>query len=230
MTRTFSALALAGATLLTPSSAQDWVIPAGTTVHYDTTGTARPLYFGRVVIEAGARLVVRGDEPLSLVCAELSIDGVLDVSGDDSPGVLTLNTTNQPELGAPGGPGGGAGGTGNVNTTAQTPMGLPGLAYRGLGSGGGGGESAYSLGVADGRRAAGGGGGRLAADVLLHPDPLSPVNRGYVAMAGCDGNPAGLGAISQAHPAAGGPAGLALFLDNDPSNDFWGVRVTPAGV
>ena len=219
-----------GALLLVQAPAQDWIIPSGTTVHYDTTGTARPLYFGRVVIETGARLVVRGDEPLSIVCAELSVEGELDVSGERSLGVLTLNTTNIPEVGAPGGPGGGAGGTGSVNTPAPSPMGLPGLAYRGLGRGGGGGESAYALGASESRRAAGGGGGRLAADRFFDPNPLHPSNRGYVATDGLGGNPVGLGAVSQSLPAAGGAAGAAVFADSDPSNDFWGVRVTAAGL
>ncbi|MEZ6015471.1 MAG: hypothetical protein R3F49_10180 [Planctomycetota bacterium] len=218
------------ATLLVPAAAQDWVIPAGTTVSYDTSATVRPLRFASVIIEADARLVVRGDNPLSIICAELVVDGVLDVSGDASSGVLTLNTTNQPEPGAAGGPGGGAGGTGSANTSAQTPMGLPGLTFEGLGSGGDGGESAFALGAANARRAAGGGGGRLAADVLLHPNPLDPSNLGLVATGGFSGNMQGLGALSQSQAAQGGAAGAAFFSDGDATNDFWGRRATLFGV
>lgn len=212
------------------ASAQDWIIPAGTTVVHDTTATNRPLFFSSVVIESNARLVVIGANPFSLVCAELRIEGELDLSGRSSDGVVTLNTTNQPEEGAPGGPGGGAGGTGSAEQHASTPMGLPGLAFMAMGLGGLGGETGYALGPIDRRRGAGGGGGRLAADQPQHPSPLDPANHGFVATPGFSGNPLGLGAVSQSLPAAGGAAGAPFFVDGDATNDFWGRRATPSGV
>jgi hypothetical protein len=207
----------------------DWVIPAGTSLPYDTSTGPATLRYGRVVIEAGASLVVRGTRPFALECSELVVEGELDLRGEDSIGVATLNTTNQPEVGAVGGAAGGQGGTGSAVTNASTPKGRPGAGSLGVGIGGEGGESSYSAQGSHARRAAGGGGGRLAADRPAHPVPSDPSNLGLVATAGKDGSPTGLGAVSQLAPAVGGAAGPAVFSDPDPSNDFWGRMRTPAG-
>ena len=222
---------LAAFVLTCPAIAQDWIIPAGTVVQYQTDPFSSPLFFNRVVIEPGATLRVQGSWPLSLVCAELEVHGTLEASGDDSLGVLTLNTTNQPEVGALAGAGGGDGGTGSAATNASTALGGPGSPslFTGSGIGGFGGESSFGLGGTDVRRGAGGGGGRLAADDPQVNVPLDPQNLGYVATDGFDGGPLGTSAFTLQGPARGGTAGDSYFVDSDPTNDFWGLQVLPSG-
>ena len=55
-------------------------------------------------VEQGARVTFIGSNTVTILATgNVDIDGVLSVDGGDNPGVGTLNTTNQPELGASGG-------------------------------------------------------------------------------------------------------------------------------
>jgi len=218
-----------------PASAQgqDLIVPAGTVITYQTSNG--PLRLRNLHIEAGGTLRAWGPEPLRISASRAIIDGTLDASGGNSQGVVTLNTTNIPEPGAPGVAGGGRGGTGSELTTASTPAGTPGLGSYDVPffipsvQGGSGGESCYALGDPDARRAAGGGGGALSVNQPVTADPLAEANRGLVATAGFGGSPMGTGAISggtsQPAPPVGGAAGLPIFRDLDPDNDFWGERI-----
>jgi hypothetical protein len=81
----------------------------------------------------------------------------------------------------------------------------------------------------DGRRAGGGGGGWLAADQPVDPDPLSVLNLGLVATSGRNGVPSALGVLTLTPPPRGGVVGDRAFLDSDPTNDFYGMRLLPGG-
>lgn len=225
MTRLLPPLALV--LLASASSAQDWVVPAGTVQVFDTL--AGRVTVDRLVVEPGAVLRVQGPFPFGVVARrEIRLEGRIDLSGVDSPGVLTLGTANQPELGAAGQAAGGRGGTGSPLTTQSTPRGGPGFGpYQVPAGGGQGGETGYGLAGVDGRRGAGGGGGRLGPDRPVHPDPDHPSNEGRIAEPGRDGTPTGLGAESQSAPPRGGAPGTGVFLDGSPDNDFWGVRLDP---
>ncbi len=198
--------------------ANDFIVPAGQTVFYDTS--QGPLLVDNLIIEDGGVLRVQGPRRfLTLARQSIRIDGLMDLSGFNARDVATLNTGHVPEPGGPGGPGGGRGGDSSTRTTGSTPAGGFGLdgphAQR---FGGRGGESGYSgLPLVDARRPGGGGGGALAASV-----PGGPA-----AEDGLDGNPAAFGALSGLSIPAGGQAGDPLFRDGDPTNDFWGVRLDP---
>jgi len=227
---------LATAVALAPVSlAQDYVVPAGTTVVYDTD-IAPSVKYRLFEVQEGATLRVRGSRPFAITASRVVVDGLVDASGVDSIGVATLNTTTLPEIGADGTAGGGRGGTGSAMFTQSTALGGDGFGAFTLLSGvpaggGGGGESSFAPAAAgaESRRAAGGGGGALALDQPFAPMPLDPANRGLVATGGFRGSLDATGAINMLVEAQGGRAGDALFVDMDPLNDFWGEKVTPAG-
>ncbi|MEM6672033.1 MAG: hypothetical protein AAF726_04275 [Planctomycetota bacterium] len=209
--------------------AQDLVVPSGETLVIDTTLTNQ-LQISRLVIERNGVLRIQGRREFSVTAAEIVIEGTLDASGSDSVGVLTLNTTSQPEIGAPGRGGGGSGGVGSAVKTQSTPFGTNGFgsfntANTAMLGGGIGGETSFHPSSKDSRRGAGGGGGALAANQPVVADPLAPENRGLVATGGFDGGAGGTGAVSGTGPAAGGGAGTPMFFDADPNNDFWGERI-----
>ena len=205
------------------------VVPAGTTMVYDTA--AGPLLLQDMSIESGATLRVLGVSAFRVhALGTVRVDGILDLSAFSSNGVNTLNTTNIPEPGSVGGPGGGRGGTGNPQTTQASLSGDPGFGPPVFPRvGGRGGESGVSMtnpGV-DQRRPGGGGGGALAADQPVHPDPLHVSNRGRIAEPGRTGWPTALGGLSLTPPPLGGAIGDRVFRDSDPTNDFFGVRLRP---
>ncbi len=208
-----------------PAVSGDWIIPAGTTVVYDTL--SGPALVDRLIIETGATLRVQGPRPFVVVATQLiQVDGTLDASGFDATPVFTLFTPQIPEPGGLGAAGGGAGGTGSPLTTASDPAGGDGFAVvppLGLVLGGGhGGETGFD-GSPDKqmRRGAGGGGGAFGPDV---PGGAP----GLVATAGAGGHPQGKGALSGGSaPAQGGAPGGAAFHDADPTNDFWGRKLDP---
>ncbi len=222
---------------LASAQGQDLIIPTGSTVVYNTS-VSGPITVNRFVIEPSANFVVSGSAPLKISAASVEIDGNFFASGFNNPGVLGLNLTNIPELGALGSAGGGQGGTGSVNTDASTPAGLPGSESYGISlpgiapGGGGGGETSFAptgINSKDNRRGAGGGGGALAANQPVSGDPFAPENLGLIALPGMGGGPDGTGAISGNARAAGGLPGLPLFQDSNPNNDFWGTKLTPTG-
>ena len=208
---------------LSSAPPQDWVITNGMVAEYDTSRGR--LVLDNLHIQAGGVLRVYGDEPFLIVAHQaVRIEGLLDLSGEDSPGVGTLNTTNQPEPGADGGPGGGRGGTGSPETSQSSAKGGDGH-----GSGGRGGESSYSTLGTHARRASGGGGGALAGNQAINSDPHHPDNTGLIAMRGWPGGAQGNGAISQSGRAQGGDPGQSVFVDGSSANDFWGRRVLTGG-
>ena len=213
------------------ASPQDWTIPAGLTVQYDTENG--PVAVDRLTIEPGATLEIVGPRAFRLLARDsLHIAGTLDFSGQDNRGVSTLGTANIPEPGAAGGPGGLAGGVGSHQTSQSTARGGPGLGWDPqlpIDEGGRGGETSYSNAGREFRRAAGGGGGVFGPD---RPSEASGGLRGLVAMPGFEGGPPpGLGAESQSTTAQGGDVGVSTrFLDGDPDNDFWGRKRTERGI
>jgi hypothetical protein len=234
-----------------PGGDFDWCIPAGQTVVLDTrfsliTGgphcaqTTQQQVVGGVVrvrnllIGAGAVLKVQGPNPLVVLASgTVRIEGKLDLSGVSNPGVVTLNTTSQPEPGAPGMAGGGQGGVGSPLTTASSPQGGDGLgAFQSLNGGGRGGETGWSNIAAsqvDGRRGAGGGGGAFGHDQAQQLGPVGTYgewDQGFIGLDAEQGfsnlDPNANGALTGPAGPFGGRVGPQPFLDGDPSNDFWG--------
>ncbi|MCP4845519.1 MAG: hypothetical protein GY901_10530, partial [Actinomycetia bacterium] len=170
-----------------PGGDFDWVVPANQTVIISTDAdtiqggpngfpTNQQAIIGGIInvrdlrVEPGARVTFIGSNTVTILATgNVDIDGILSVDGGDNPGVGTLNTTNQPELGASGGPGGGDGGVASFRTSQSTPRGGPGFgAFNVPGLGGEGGETGYAPGgqcAKDNRRGAGGGGGALGDDI-----------------------------------------------------------------
>ena len=170
-----------------------------------------------LIIEEGGELRVQGPNPMRInASGDVVIDGVLNVSGFSAKDVGTIDTGNLVETGAAGVAGGGRGGHANEITNASTPRGGTGHGpFTRLPLGGQGGESAYSpeRNGKDTRRPGGGGGGAFA-------DASGPLAAGP----GFDGHPQSNGAESGLQPAAGGFPGSGAFVDDDPENDFFGVR------
>jgi len=227
----------------------DWKIGTGQTVIFDTTNTVitggpnflptiNQTVIGGVadvrnfLIEAGGVLRVQGPNPMMLLASgSVTINGTIDLSGSNTTGVVTLNTTFLPEPGAPGQAGGGKGGVGSPLTTASSPRGGNGFgAFNVPDLGGQGGEAGWSntAGVND-RRGAGGGGGRLGKN---QPQSFGPVSQfgefdqtaiGLDAEPGFDNqNAIAKGSITGAAGPFGGAVGPVPFADNSPANDFYG--------
>ena len=97
-------------------------------------------------IEAGGLVQCDGPNPIRILASgDVRIEGLLDISGNKSPGVVSLDTTNIPEPGAAGRCGGGRGGTGSPLTTASSPRGGNGAgAFDQLDAGGEGGETGWA--------------------------------------------------------------------------------------
>ena len=237
-----------------PGGDFDWVIPANQTVIISTDAdtiqggpngfpTNQQAIIGGIInvrdlrVEQGARVTFIGSNTVTILATgNVDIDGVLSVDGGDNPGVGTLNTTNQPELGASGGPGGGDGGVASFRTSQSTPRGGPGFgAFNVPGLGGEGGETGYAPGgscAKDNRRGAGGGGGALGDDIrydwqgtFLRCQTLigMDIERGII------GSLDGTGAVSQNQPAQGGAAGPQPFIDSSEENNFFGTLLTSDG-
>ena len=229
--------AASGVCLLLPAlqpastSLGDRVIHAGETVVYDTSNG--PLGLDNLEIQAGGVLRAVGSNALRIYAREsITIDGLLDLSGFDHPGVFTLNTPNQPELGAAGGPGGGQGGTASRQTQVVTPLGSSGENIQGALTGGGGGESGWSDNSSSSgvhRRAAGGGGGVFGPAELVVPRVFDEANAGRVALPGREGAPMAIGAISLTQQPQGGAIGSPVFSDVSGANDFFGRKAQGGG-
>ncbi|MFT7540866.1 MAG: hypothetical protein ACI9K5_001831 [Gammaproteobacteria bacterium] len=229
---TATSLSLLAAALCspTPQGLNSLVVHTGETFTYNTDdGTLR---LSDLTIEAGGVFRAQGGAPLILLASgSIRVNGTLDVSGFHASNVATLNTGNVPELGATGGPSGGVGGTGSSVTTDSTPAGTDGMASDFSSVGGGGGETGYadpSLG-SDSRRPGGGGGGVLAADQPESDDAGDPSNQGLIVGPGLDGASSANGALTGAPPPLGGAVGQSVFIDGDPTNDFWGRGLTDDG-
>lgn len=218
------ALSSAPAALAPPTALADFVVPAGTTQVYDTL--QGPIVVDTFRIEPGAVLKVVGPKPLRIEAKLLvEIDGLLDLSGGHAANVATLGTGNQPELGAAGSAGGGQGGAGSWLTTTSTPAGGAGFGgFQVLLGGGTGGESGFGAGSIPSWRPAGGGGGALGPDLPLQAQPGLV---GILAQDGEDGSTQATGAMLGLQPPQGGQRGAGAFVDGDPTNDFWGLRLDP---
>jgi hypothetical protein len=183
-----------------------------------------------LIIEAGGVLQCDGPNPIRILASgNVQIDGLLDISGNKSPGVVSLNTTNIPEPGAAGRCGGGRGGTGSPLTTASDPKGGNGAgAFDQLDAGGEGGETGWSnaANALNQRRGAGGGGGRFGENVEANPNNPGIFVQTLIGMdgePGFDNTEAANGAINGAGPAFGGQLGPSPFVDGNPGNDFFGT-------
>jgi hypothetical protein len=186
------------------------------------------------VIRPGSRLIIIGPNPCTILASgTVRIEGEISIAGGDSPGVGTLNTTNQPEVGANGNGGGGKGGTASFLTSQSTPRGGTGVgAFNQANLGGQGGESSYANTGLNNRRAAGGGGGRFGPDVLYgYQGDIARCQTliGMDAESGRGGGPGGLGAISQSVRAQGGAIGPEPFTDTNQENNFFGTMITRTG-
>lgn len=238
-----------------PGGDFDYYIPANETVVLSTTSatisggpggiiTTTQTVINGVVdlrdlrIGLGARLIFVGPNPVTILASgKVEVFGEISVRGSNNPGVGTLNTTNQPEVGAVGNAGGGMGGTGSFLTAQSTPQGGTGFgAFGAPDSGGRGGESSYSPSGINNRRPGGGGGGRFGLDALYDhdTDPDNDLQRsqllvGLDAEYGGGGGLGGLGANSQTAPAVGGLIGPDPFLDDNEDNNFFGTLLTSSG-
>jgi hypothetical protein len=209
---------------------QDWIIPAGSVVVFDTSFSlvnGQPVTGGQVGVhdlrvESGAVLKVQGPNPFVVTASgAVQIDGLIDLSGDWSKGVVSIDTSEIPEPGAAGQAGGGQGGTGSPLTTASSFSGDPGFgAFGDSAVGGGGGETGWSsTSFVNLRRGAGGGGGRFG------PDVFDQSQIGLDAEPGFDNTEAENGALSGPGPAHGGSIGSSPFDDGDPRNDHYGLKL-----
>lgn len=224
------------ALVLSPSlaSGQDVVVHCGETLTlegFDLAPNPVPATFtyDTLIIEQGG--VLRFAPTTSGVRLDVRrgvrVEGLIDLSGENAHPVRVSFSGYLQELGGRGGPGGGRGGTGNFMPGQSNPKGGDGLDPRGLildGFGGFGGESSYgALGIIP---AAGGGGGRFAADQPIDPVPSSPLNLGLVATNGMNGSSTAHSAVGPGVP-LGGLAGISVFSDANPLNDFWGRQPDP---
>jgi hypothetical protein len=235
----------------------DWKVPAGITTLFSTdsqnivggpnfvaqhnvTVIGGVLDVRNMLIEAGAVLKVQGTNPLTILASgTVEILGTLDISGTDSIGIVTLNTTSIPEVGAPGQAGGGRGGTGSPLSTSSSPKGGNGFgAFNTPDAGGVGGETGWNNVAAsqlDGRRGAGGGGGTLGLN-QLQPPPSTLFEQSFIGLDAEPGFPNLATGTTQSHNGAitgaagplGGPAGPLPFVDASALNNFFGQAVTIA--
>jgi len=210
-------------------SAFDWVVESGEEFTFDTTAT--PIAGGpdgqrtlvqdtrggfvavrSLTIEEGARILVRGPNPMVVhATGRVTIRGLIDASGLAPVVPFAI-------IPAPGGQGSAGGGTGGSGSRGADARGGDGSGAFDAGAGGGGGESSFAPPTLT-NRGGGGGGGRFARD---QPP--------FVAEKGGNGPSESRGAESGLVPARGGAAGAEVFVDGDPSNDFFGVQpVVDAG-
>lgn len=228
----------------------NWTVPTGGATFFSTNSSTITDQFGAtktviggvvdvndLTIPAGAVLKVTGSNPLVILASgTVTIEGEINISGSDNPGVVTLNTTNIPESGAPGQAGGGSGGIGSPLITASSPRGGNGSgAFNQPDAGGKGGETGWNNIAAnqtDGRRGAGGGGGRLGPDqpqVFGTVASLGEFDQSFIGLDAEPGfsnlEPNANGAFSGPAGPFGGDVGPGPFVDADPTNDFFGVGV-----
>jgi hypothetical protein len=204
----------------------DWVVRTGEEFLFDTTGTSVPggpngvrttiqetvggfVVVRDLLVESGGTLRVQGPNPMVVhASGRVTIQGSIDASGFDARDENEFFSSAM--QGGPGTAGGGAGGTSLAGANAR---GEAGSGAFGTGSGGQGGESSFGPSTLSelARRGGGGGGGRFARD----QGALS-------AERGADGG-GGTGAESGQTPARGGAAGPEIFIDGDPTNDYFGL-------
>jgi hypothetical protein len=201
----------------------DWIVRTGERVLFDTAtssilggpGGERTMVqttdggfiaVRHLEVQPAGEIRVIGPNPLVIhASGTVSIDGLINASGFDAFDL-------QPGFPGVGGQGVAGGGNGGLGRLSMNLRGSEGSGAFGARPGGGGGESGFAGGQSSARRrGGGGGGGRFAGD------------RGeLVAESGGDG--VGAGAESGLAPARGGAVGPDVFVDGDPSNDFFGIQ------
>lgn len=214
----------------------DFIVPAGQTVTYDTA--QGPIEARDVIVQPGAILrIVSSPSPMHGAPEELRVratrkirvDGTIELSGAAGDDALRLSVNALSTNGGIGVAQGDRGGLGNPNTATWSSRGGRALgfssrihAYSAYG-----GESAYSILPFDLRRAAGGGGGAFGPDEPLPFPPTALENVGRIAFDGRDGSPGARGAESLALVPRGGAKSLSPFPDGDLTNDFYGQAIDP---
>jgi hypothetical protein len=192
---------------------------------------ASPIVIDQLIVEPGGTLRVAWGSQLRIhALSGIHIEGLADFSGEHAHEiVLRYNGTIQ-EVGGLGGPMAGMGGLGNPVPGTANPKGGDALNFFGHPShrNARGGESAYNgSNNPTPRRAGGGGGGAFAANQPVVPNPFDPANLGLIALDGFDGPAQAFGALTHQSPPRRGAAGVSIFIDNDPTNDFWGRAIDP---
>ena len=229
----------------------DWELKPGQLFILDTTTTTltggpgfvpskQQVVIGGVLdvrnlrIGVGARMLVQGPNPLQILASgKVEIFGEIDIGGTDNKGVVTLNTTFQPQPGSTGNCGGGRGGIGSPLTNSSSPGGTRGLgAFNAVDGGGQGGETSWidaNNGV-NARRGNGGGGGVLGPNQSSLPGAMGLFDQQFIGLDAERGfsnretTPLTLpkGAITGLTPPLGGARGPSPFFDPDPTNNFLG--------
>lgn len=199
----------------------DVVLDTDHTVIQPTQGPPRTVdngvfVFHDVHIPQGVTVRGVGSRPMVwIVTGSFVVDGRLSVDGGDGQRPSGVPSAMFPLAGGRGGAGGGAGGSGSPQVALRSAQG-------GSGGGPGGGSGGQIACLAGQQRGAGGGGGSFATqgDPWFHSPALpgnSFLQRGGV------GGPGGSGPSGAAtRTLAGGAAGLTLFSDGLPGNDFFG--------
>ena len=209
-------------------TAPEVVLDTDSTVIQPTTGppvtvVGGVFVFRNVTISAGVLVRGFGSRPMIWVVDNMTVGGLLTVSGGDGERVNTLNSANIPSLGGAGGAAGGAGGKGSPQISQRTFAGGAGEGPgRTPGVGGTGGLIGMNL-VAPIGRGSGGGGGAFATQ----GDPFYPVvwasGTSFVQQLGGGGfGGNGLSGSAGRTLPGGGPGG-SPFADGDDDNDFFGV-------
>lgn len=232
-----------------PGGDFDWDVKAGQVFVLDTATTilvggpnfaptGQQVVVGGVLdlrnfrVALGGVLKIQGQTPVTILASgTVEIFGTIEISGTDSKGVSTLNTTNIPEPGAPGVAGGGTGGTGSPLTNASSPKGTNGQgAFAAPDLGGLGGQATFWTGGAgnvDARRGTGGGGGRFGGDQISPTTGIfDQTFIGLDAEPGFNnlftGSPPPTGVVTGQFPPVGGAVGVSPFTDNNANNNFIG--------
>lgn len=214
----------------------DWEVPGGSAFPFNTSFqqiTGGPgfqatssinvldgvLQVRNLRVPADAVLRASGPNPLRIFATgTVEILGTIDVSGAAGPDTNQLQSPNVAKTGAPSNCGGGRGGGASQITNTSTPKGGTGFgAFNAPAGGGEGGESAYLMtNNALGRTASGGGGGSFA-NVDASGNDVEGVQGGT-------GAANAFSAVTDTQPAIGGMPGPSPFVDNDDTNDFFGLR------
>ncbi|HET6205123.1 MAG TPA: Ig-like domain-containing protein [Planctomycetota bacterium] len=216
----------------------DWFVAPGQVVVLDTTldtivnGPGEELaVVGGVVnlrhlfVSPGSRVIGQGPNPLVIhASGRITVAGEINADGIDAVNTASLNTPNQPQSGAPGNCGGGKGGTASPSIVGSDIIGEDGFGPGDVPAGGGrGGHSSYGIVNPDLRHAGGGGGGVFTLKVHT---------AGFISPFGLNGGNGSTGAndcVDFLAPPDGGAHGPDLFVDADPTNDFFGRKFVPGG-
>ena len=182
----------------------------------------------------GARIVAQGPNPLVIEASgRITVAGEIAVDGADASYSTGYNPA-YPQYGGVGACGGGSGGAASPSSTGSDPQGEAGYGPGNAEDGGGeGGHASFGTIAPESRRGGGGGGGILTTKTHSIPfavgAPPWPVPLG---LNGGNGGPATTGVsdcVDFALPVDGGAFGPDVFVDPDPTNDFFGRQFVAGG-